>query len=65
MKYKEADKISASIILKPALIFIYWYFVKKAVLDGRRGFIFAKQKYLEEFILQTMILEGNNKNDLW
>jgi len=63
--YKQVDKIAASIFLKPALKFIYFYFIKKAILDGRRGFIFAKQKYIEEFILQTMILEGNNKNDLW
>ena len=62
--YKEADKITASIILKPALVFLNWYFIKKGFLDGRRGFILAKQKYIESFILQTMILEGNNKNDL-
>lgn len=63
-EYKNIDKISSSIIIKPIFNFIYWYFVKKAFLDGRRGFILAFSKYLECYILQVMILEGKNKNDL-
>ena len=65
IKYKETDKISASIFIKPILEFIYWYLIKKAFLDGRRGFIFAKKKYIETLLLQIMILEKGYKNDLW
>lgn len=64
-KYKEVDKISSSIFYKPIFKFINCYFIKGAIFDGRRGFIFAFKKYLEEQILQIMILEKGYKNDLW
>ena len=64
-EYKEIDKIAGSIFFKPCFEFIYWYFIKKAIFDGRRGFIFAKLKYIKSLIMQIMILEGKNKNDLW
>ena len=62
--FKNVDKISSSIFIKPANKFIYWYFVKRAFLDGRRGFIFAKKKYISSFILEVMKLE-EAKYDLW
>ena len=61
--YKHIDKNSASVILKPCFEFIYWYFIKKSIFDGRRGFIFAKQKYIQSFIIQVMILERKIGND--
>lgn len=62
--YKQTDKISSSIFYKPIFKFIYWYFIKGAIKDGRRGFIFSFKKYLKEQILQIMILEKGTKNDL-
>ena len=62
--YKNADKISSSVFLKPCFDFFNWYILKGAFLDGRRGFIFAKKKYIESFVLQIMILEKGAKNDL-
>lgn len=62
--FKKTDKISSSIFYKPALKFLYWYFIKRALFDGRRGLIFAQKKYLESLILQIMILEQGAKNDL-
>lgn len=64
IKYKEIDKISASIFLKPLFSFLYWFFIRKAFLDGRRGYIFAKKKYIEVLLLQITILEKGYKNDL-
>ena len=65
IKYKETDKICASIFTKPVAEFLYWYLIKKAFLDGRRGLIFAKKKYIETLLLQITILEKGYKNDLW
>lgn len=63
--FKKIDKIASSIFYKPLFTFIYWYFMKGAIMDGRRGFVFAQKKYIEQLILQIMILEKGNKNDLW
>lgn len=63
-EFKNIDKIASSIFYKPLLEFIYWYFIKGAILDGRRGFIFAQKKYFKKLILQIMILEKGAKNDL-
>ena len=62
--FKQIEKANACVVFKPIFEFIYWYFFKKAFLDGKRGFIFAKKKYFETFILQIMILEKGYKNDL-
>lgn len=62
--FKSVDKISASIFVKPVIKFIYWYFIKCALLDGKRGFIFAKMKYIQSFILEVMKLEHGVKYDL-
>lgn len=64
INYKEIDKISASIFVKPMLEFLYYYLIKKSFLDGRRGYIFAKKKYIETLLLQITILEKGYKNDL-
>ena len=62
--YKDINNKNSSVIIQPIFNFIYWYFFKKAFLDGRRGFIFAKKKYFECFILEVMKLEKGLKNDL-
>lgn len=64
--YKNNKKQKASIIFAPMNKFLYWYFIKLAVLEGKRGFIFAKEKYFEELIYQIMIYEKlkEDKNDI-
>ena len=63
-EFKNIDKSASSIFYKPLFEFVYWYFIKGAIMDGRRGFIFAQEKYLKMLILQIMILEKGTKNDL-
>ena len=61
---KETNKITASIFLKPIMEFLYWYFIKNAIMDGKRGFIFAKEKYIKSFLFEIMFVEKRCKNDL-
>ncbi len=60
---KNIDK-STGIIKKPILKFLYWYLFKGAIFDFEYGFIFSKLKFIEEFILQVMILEKNQKKEM-
>ena len=62
--FKQVDKIASSIFYKPLFTFLFWYILKGAMFDGRRGFVFYQKKYIEQLILQIMILEKGNKNDL-
>ncbi len=50
-----------NVVLAPFLCFVYWYFYKKAFLDGTRGFIFAKQKAFETFSLNVLLYEKRIK----
>ncbi len=60
---KHSDKIISSPIIRPILEFIKYYIFKFGFLDGYRGFIFAKEKYIERFILEVMFLEKNFKEN--
>lgn len=50
-----------SVIFKPILTFLFWYIFKKAIFEGKAGYIFATKKYFERFILETMLLEKSKK----
>lgn len=63
-KFLTKTNKTSSVFLKPAFVFINEYFIKKAILDGKRGFIFAKEKYIQEFILQiTNFEKQRSEND--
>ena len=53
----------ASTFFFPFLQFFKYYIFKKGFLEGRKGFIFASEKFFEAFILNVMILEKNFKGD--
>lgn len=61
--FKDTNNKKSSVIIKPIFEFFNWYILKGAIFDGRRGFIFAKKKYFECFILEVMKLEKGIKND--
>ena len=61
---KNSDKFSNCIFIKPVWTFIYYYFIKLAIFEGKRGFIFAKQKQIEKFILEVMKFEKKMKDVL-
>jgi len=61
---KNTNNFSHSLVLKPMFEFIYFYFIKLAIFEGRRGFIFSKQKSIQKFILETMKYEKKIKDNL-
>ena len=64
IKSKENVSKKASVILKPFMRFLYFYFIKGAIFDGRNGFIYSILKYIDCFILQCNNFE-KNKSDLF
>ncbi len=52
---------SRSVFLKPIFSFIYWYIFKKAIFEGKFGFIYAIKKYFEKFLLEVMLLEKRSR----
>ena len=54
---KKSNKITASIFLAPIGTFLYWYILKGAMMDGKRGFIFSIEKGIQKFLLETMFIE--------
>ena len=54
---KNNKSKKASVFIKPFFVFLYWYFIKKAFLNGKIGYIFAKEKAIEKFIFETMLFE--------
>ena len=58
---KFSNKITSSVVIRPILEFIYYYIFKFGFMDGLRGYIFAKEKAFEKFILEVMFLEKKFK----
>ena len=65
IEIKNEKRTKVSVIIRPIVEFINWYLIKGAIFEGRRGFIFSKEKYIKSFIYETMLLEKGAKNDLW
>ena len=63
IKLKNTDKIVPSPVLKPVFEFIKYYIFKLGFIDGYRGFIYAKERYIEKFALEVMFLEKNFKEN--
>ena len=61
---KNTTKYSNCVIFKPVFEFIYWYFIRLAIFEGKRGFIFSKEKSIEKFILELMKYEKKMKDSL-
>jgi len=53
-----------SVFRKPIMEFVYWYFIKGAIFDGKRGFIYSVEKFIESFTLGVNLLEKEAKNDI-
>ena len=64
IKQKKSINSKPSVIIKPVFCFIYWYFIKKACLDGIRGYIFAQKKYFRELSKQIACYEKQQKEEL-
>lgn len=54
---KNITKNKGSLFIKPIFVFIYWYFLKGSIFDGKMGFIFAWKKYFEKLLLEISINE--------
>ena len=63
LKAKTIKKINPSIIIKPKLAFLYFYFIKGAVFQGFRGYIYSKQKEYNCFIENAVMYEKKVKNN--
>ena len=64
---KNKKETSSSIVINPFISFIYFYFIRKGFQDGIRGYIYAKQKADEVFILNVLNYEKKfkeQKNDI-
>ncbi len=64
IEIKTVKRTRPSVIIKPINKFLKYCFLKGAIFEGRRGFIFAKNEYIKSFIFETMLLEKGAKNDL-
>lgn len=53
-----------SVFRKPITEFIYWYFIKGAIFDGKRGFIYSIEKFIERFTYGVNLLENEAKHDI-
>ena len=62
-KMKFKNQTSASVFLKTISCFVYWFFIKGGIFDFKRGFILSFQKAVNEFLIQTTILENNFKKE--
>lgn len=63
IKLKRNKYTKSSVIVKPCLVFAYWYLLKGLIFKGKIGFIYSKMRYIDEFILQNMILENSLKEE--
>lgn len=63
-KSKEQKEKSGSVFLRPFFVFLHFYFLKGAIFEGKRGFIYSIKKYFESFITEAELFEKGMKNDL-
>lgn len=63
IKAKEQNNHSASIFIKPFFRFIFAYFIKGAIFEGRRGFVYSFYKMVETFILECANFEKKVQNE--
>lgn len=61
---KKVQYKTSSLIFKPCFEFLYRYIFKFAILEGRRGLIYSKQKSIETFMLEVMKYEKRTKENL-
>src|SRR5262249_21396196 len=54
-----ADKVRSFPFLAPFLVFIYCYFGRLIVLDGKRGLYYAIQRMLTESLLALHLIEAH------
>ncbi len=59
IKSKEIISKKASLILKPLFTFLKLYFIKNAILEGKKGFIYSFIKAIDCFMIQCAIYEKN------
>ena len=62
LESKEKNTNKASVFLKPLLKFIFIYFIKGAILEGKKGFIYSFCKTIEIFISQCAQYEKKAQN---
>jgi len=63
LKLKNQNKNRTSLFLKPLFCFLFIYFIKGALFDGKRGFIYSFKLAIEKFLEECFIYERNIKND--
>ena len=52
------DKVRRLVLVAPLAMFVYCLVVKLAILDGRRGLLYACQRAVAETILSVFLLQG-------
>lgn len=60
---KQKKNKKASVFIKPLFCFLYWYFIKMAIFEGKTGYNFAILKAIKKYLLELMYLEKNIKEE--
>ena len=60
IKSKDENIKNTSIILKPIFKFLYFYLIKGAIFDGKKGFIYSIIKFIDCFIFEYAKFEKNS-----
>jgi glycosyltransferase involved in cell wall biosynthesis len=47
--------------LRPLIVFLYLYFIRLGVLDGRPGFYFSRMRAVYEFLIDVKVLETKRR----
>ncbi len=46
---------------RPLIVFLYLYFVRLGILDGRAGFYFSRMRAIYEFLIDLKVLEAKRR----
>lgn len=61
---KNATNKRFSIFKKPIQAFLLQYFIKGSIFEGRRGYIYSIEKFIENYVYNLSIFEKEAKNDI-
>lgn len=61
---KNAGNKRFSVFKKPLQAFLMQYFVKGSIFEGRRGYIYSIDKFIENYVYNLSIFEKEAKNDI-
>lgn len=53
-----ADRLRRTIVVAPLAVFVYCYFIRGGILDGRAGLFYALQRTMAEWILSLYLIKA-------